>query len=138
MKNFIFAIIFLTPLFGKTQSSKSPLVDIIIASIATDPANLKDIIKIDPYKFEKDKIYYYLTDIETTFIKGITDGSATYYMPYSENLLKEILYEFTLRKFSIESEDDKLFVANSKLFFFVYEQESKIIIFGMEHSKVPK
>jgi hypothetical protein len=138
MRNFIFAIIFLIPFFLKSQSSKTDLVDIYIATTVTPAKYLKDHIKIDPFQIEDDKIYYYFDEIATILIKGVNDGSATYIMPYSEKILKGILNEFILSNFEIDNSEDKIIVLNSKLGYYIYKQEDKLIIFGMEHSKVPK
>jgi hypothetical protein len=138
MRTFIFAIIILIPLFAKSQSSKTPLVDIYIATTVIPAEDLKDHIKIDPYQIEEDKIYYYFEEFTTILIKGVNDGSATFIMPYSENILKGILNEFILSNFEIENSEDKIIILNSKLGYYIYKQEDKLIIFGMEHGKVPK
>ena len=117
----------------------------MIASIVTNPDELSELINIEPFKEEEDKKYYYLSDVKTTFIKGAKDGSATFIMPYKEEYLKIILEEFILYKFemeTIENQDNtsnsKLFISNSKIFFVIYRIKDDLIIFGMEHSKVPK
>lgn len=138
MKNILFTFILLFPFLSICQISKDEGIVILMeATIFSNYDQLSEIINIEPYKTEGDKIYYYMADVDLFVVKNLKDGGATFQMPANEDVLKQILNEFLSKEYELEPSDNVIFAYNSLLFFSITKKDDKMIFMGMEKSKVP-